>query len=39
MFTKIIVWLKESFAEMEDASLYTVDFVNGTHKSYFDGGD
>jgi hypothetical protein len=29
MFRKIVSWLKEAFNDMEDAALYTVDFVNG----------
>jgi hypothetical protein len=34
MFHKIVSWLKEAFTDMEDAALYTVDFVNGEHESF-----
>jgi hypothetical protein len=39
MFEKIIIWLTEYFNSIEDAYLYTDDFVNGTHESFFDGAD
>jgi hypothetical protein len=34
MFYKIVSWLKEAFNDMEDACLYTVDFVNGENESF-----
>lgn len=39
MFKKIIAWLTEYFDSIENAYLYTDDFVNGTHESFFDGDE
>ena len=39
MFDKFIVWLKESFKDMEESSIFTNDFVNCEHRSFFDGAD
>ena len=39
MFDKIIKWLTEYFDSIESAYVYTDDFVNGTHESFFDGAD
>ena len=39
MFDKIVEWLTKYLDSIEDAYLYTDDFVNGTHESFFDGAD
>lgn len=39
MFDKIVEWLTKYLDSIESAYVYTDDFVNGTHQSFFDGAD